>query len=295
MECIPYRKVIVHYCGEAFVTDYSGFLLREREVLVEVKYVYMSIADEALTRCFIVSNDYKRVLGSIAIGKVVRIGTGIQGIFEGDRVIVFPLSGRAPVDIDGAGQEMYSVNERYVLESSQKAYNDIEMLLIATLSIHRKMLENVKGLSTLVVGNDLSILPFVYYSTLYSPRFAIVPQYTLWPEVIKGEHVSMYNSGKKFDVIILASSDPLVSNIILRNYQDASTIIIHPSISSILRMSNLLSSEDDKHIMTMRFGDIGIGIEVFNTFRDHLIKRIDVVKINSISKSIKAPLIVQIN
>lgn len=247
-----------------------------------------------MSKCFTVSKDYKRVLGAIAIGKVVGIGVGVQGVSEGSRVIVFPVSAGAPIEIDGACQSIYSIDIKYVLEASQKAFNDLEMLFIASLSIHKKVLDTIKGLSTLIVGNDISILPFAYYSMLYSSKFAIIPRYTLWPELVKGEHVSIYN-GRKFDAVILASPDPLVNNIILKSYRDTSIIIIHPSILSTLRSDSLLHPDAEKRILTMKFGDIATGIEVFNIYREHLIKNVELLNFNSISKSIKAPLIIQIN
>lgn len=235
------------------------------------------------------------MLGTIAIGKVAGIGVGVQGISEGSRVIVFPVSANAPIEVDGACQSIYSVDIKYVLEASQKAFNDLEMLFIASLSIHKKVLDTIKGLSTLIVGNDISILPFAYYSMLYSSKFAIIPRYTLWPELVKGEHVSIYNNGRKFDAVILASPDPLVNNIILKSHRDASIIIIHPSILSTLRSDSLLHPDAEKRILTMKFGDIATGIEVFNVYREHLIKKVELLNFNSISKSIRAPLIIQIS
>ncbi len=291
-----YRRAIVHYCGETIVENYAGLLLRKNEILVEVKYTYMSIADEALTQCSIISRDYKRVLGSIAIGKVLRIGVESYSISEGDRVVVFPILGHAPIEIDGACQDIYNIDSKYALVSSQKAFSDLEMLFIALLSINKKLLDLVKGFNTLIVGNDLSILPFAFYSMLYSSKLAIIPKYTLWPEIIKGEHISIYNGTKKIDVIILASSDPLVNSIVLKSFRDASIIIVHPSILSMLKLdASLFSDSSDKYVTTMKFGDIATGMEVFNEFREYLAKRVELLSLNDIPRIIRAPLIIQIS
>uniref|UniRef100_A0A7C5Z0G1 Uncharacterized protein n=2 Tax=Ignisphaera aggregans TaxID=334771 RepID=A0A7C5Z0G1_9CREN len=289
-----FKKVTVNYCGDIAVTEYFGSVVKEKELLIEIKYVYMSIADEALNQCNIIAKDYRRTLGSIAVGKVVRSGIGVQDIFEGSRVLVFPIANNAPIEFDGACQSIYNIGAEYVIASSQKAFNDLEMLFIATLSIHRKILNNIKGLSTLIVGNDISILPFAYYSMLYSPKFAIIPQYTLWPDILKSEHVSPYNSNRKFDVVVLASSDPLINNIVLKSYQDATIIIIHPSVLPMIKLSNMLSSYSEKHVIVMKFGDIGTGIEIFNAFKENLTKRINLIKVDYIPKNIKTPLIIQV-
>ncbi|MCX8168200.1 MAG: hypothetical protein N3D82_04150 [Ignisphaera sp.] len=262
---------------------------------MEVKYVYMSIADEALTHCFMVSKDGKRTLGSIAVGRVLRTGVESRNISEGDRVTVFPILGHAPIEIDGACQSVYSIDTKYVLESSQKAFSDLDMLYIAALSINREQLNSVKGVSTLIVGNDLSLLPFMYHSMLYASRLAIIPKYTLWPEIVKGEHVSIYDSSRRFDTIILASSDPLVNDIILKNFREASTIIIHPSISSMLRFDNSLLFNSDKHILSIKFGDIASGIEIYSEFKECISKRVKLTNIDDVPKNIKSPLIVQIS
>lgn len=290
-----YRRAVVHYCGDVIVENYSGVLLKRNEVLVEVGYVYMSIADEALTHCFTVSRSSKAVLGSIAVGRVLRTGVEFHGVSEGDRVIVFPIMGLAPIEIDGACQSVYGIDAKYILESSQKAFSDLEMLYIAILSIHRKQLDLVKGVNTLIIGNDLSLLPFAHYSTMYASRLAIIPRYTLWPEIIKGEHVSMYNNDRRFDVVVLASSDPLASNVILKRFQEASTLIIHPSLSFTLRFSGVSPLNSDKHIIPMKFGDIALGIEIYNEFREHITKRVRVVGMDDVPKTVKSPLVVQIS
>jgi len=246
------------------VRNYSGYLIAENEVAIKISYAYMSIVDEAITKCMVVSQSAEHVLGFVGVGKIVGVGFGVSNVREGDRVIVY-------ADHNGVAETIHTANKDSVIVFNAKEFNDLEALIIATLSVSRHLLDTVKGANVLIVGNDLSIVPFAYVSQLNASKVYIVPSHTLWHDIIKGEHVSIYDEKPICDIVILSTYDPIILSLVSRIAKKEFTLIIHPGLMSLLKifgynLSNVL-------IKPIRFGDIGSGISIYKELKDSITHR----------------------
>jgi hypothetical protein len=264
-----YYRIVVNFCSTPLLQEFRSFIVRLGEVAIQVSYAYMSVADEAYTKCLLVARDSPHPLGTIAIGKVIGVGVGASEFREGDRVIAFTLTG-------GGAQSILSTHVNNAVTFNAREYNYLEALAVACLSIHRELLEVVKGANVLIVGKDLSIIPFAYAAQQYSCRVFTVPKHTLWPDVIKGEHISIYEGEQLFNVIVIASCNPLVISMVLRLAKDNATVIVHPALRSLVRLSDI--GMGNVMIKLMQFGDMSSGEAVYTKFRDVIMSRIPVLK-----------------
>ncbi len=287
-----YRRLVTNYCGTPRIEEYKAVMIRKSQILINVTHALYSIADEALSKCLIVATDFKRVLGSIGIGKIVEKSFDVNDLDIGSRALLFPINHGAPIDMDGAIQEMYSVEHDVVKLANMKMYTDVEALLIGSLSIDKNILDLLRGARILIVGRDLSILSFIYYASLYSSSLSIIPKYTLAINNVKLSHESLFNKDKIFDIVVLAIHDQYVINLVLSSFGiNSSILILYPTVMSAIG-SSLRRLTKNVTIVPMRFGDLRMGEEVYNNIKNNL-------KINTINvekfppKSMEAPIILR--
>ncbi len=288
-----YRRLVINYCGTPKIEEYRAVMIRKSQVLINVTHTLYSIADDALSRCWIVASDFKRALGSIGIGKIIEKSFDINNLEIGSRVLLFPINRGAPIDIDGAAQEMYTADYDIVKLANMKIYTDVEILLIGSLSIDKNILDLLRGVRTLIVGKDPSILSFIYYASLYSSNISIIPKYTYAINNVKLSHESLFSRDKTFDVVVLAIHDQYVIDLVLNNFGvNSSIIILYPSIISTIGGS-LRGLMKNITIVPMRFGDLRIGEEVYNNIKNNL--KINIIDIEKFStKSIGIPTILRL-
>ncbi len=288
-----YRRLVINYCGTPKIEEYRAVMIRKSQVLINVTHTLYSIADDALSRCWIVASDFKRALGSIGIGKIIEKSFDINNLEIGSRVLLFPINRGAPIDIDGAAQEMYTADYDIVKLANMKIYTDVEILLIGSLSIDKNILDLLRGVRTLIVGKDPSILSFIYYASLYSSNISIIPKYTYAINNVKLSHESLFSRDKTFDVVVLAIHDQYVIDLVLNNFGvNSSIIILYPSIISTIG-SSLRGLIKNITIVPMRFGDLRIGEEVYNNIKNNL--KINIIDIEKFStKSIGIPTILRL-
>ncbi len=288
-----YRRLVINYCGTPKIEEYRAVMIRKSQVLINVTHTLYSIADDALSRCWIVASDFKRALGSIGIGKIIEKSFDINNLEIGSRVLLFPINRGAPIDIDGAAQEMYTADYDIVKLANMKIYTDVEILLIGSLSIDKNILDLLRGVRTLIVGKDPSILSFIYYASLYSSNISIIPKYTYAINNVKLSHESLFSRDKTFDVVVLAIHDQYVIDLVLNNFGvNSSIIILYPSIISTIG-SSLRGLMKNITIVPMRFGDLRIGEEVYNNIKNNL--KINIIDIEKFStKSIGIPTILRL-
>jgi hypothetical protein len=264
-----YYRIAVNFCNTPLIQGFRGFVARLGEVAVQVSYAYMSVADEAYAKCLLVAKDSPHVMGTVAVGKVIAVGVGANGFREGDRVVAFTITG-------GGAQSILTVGADNAIAYNAREYDYLDSLIIAVLSVRRELLELVKGANVLVVGKDLSVIPFTYVAQQHSLKVFTIPKYTLWPDVVKGEHISVYEDKRLFDVVVMASCDPLIVSLVPRLVRDGATLIVHPATRSLLRLAYF--NVQSITVKLMQFGDMASGEAVHSRFKDLIKSRIPVLK-----------------
>jgi hypothetical protein len=288
-----YRRLVVTYCGDIYLEKYSSILLKSKEVLIKTSYTYLSVADIALNNCELVAKG-RKVLGSIAVGKVIDIGVAVNDVISGSRAVIFAINSVDYLDTFGCAQDLFSVEKDFIKIVKLSEYNDKELLILAILSVDKDILEVLKGGDILLIGEDISILSFAHYAKRYSCRVGIVPQFTLHLlNTIGTEHISIYNSPKNFDVIVLATHDPLLMCLTVKKFAKdrGSKVIVYPHMYKSMAFSCINSSNIS--IETVGFGDIEVGIEIFDTYRDSISKLFKVFEVNNVPMKNSNPLIVK--
>jgi len=254
-----YYRIAVNFCDTPIIQSFRGFMARLGEVAVQVSYAYMSIIDEAHAKCLLIAKDSPHVMGTVAVGKVIAVGIGVDRFREGDRVVAFTLTG-------GGAQSILTVSTSNVVVYNAKEFDYLDVLIIATLSVKRKLLDIVKGANVLVVGNDLSIIPFAHVAQQYSLKVFTIPRYTSWSDIVKGEHISIYEDRQLFDVIVIASCDPLVISLVPRLAKDDAIMIVHPAVRNLLKFSDFNAKSIT--IKFIQFGDMVSGESIYTEFKD---------------------------
>ncbi|MEL9939578.1 MAG: hypothetical protein QW632_03350 [Ignisphaera sp.] len=276
-----YQRVVVPYCGKPATKKYSGFIIGRNEVAVDISYVYMSVADEALINCMLVAQTSESVLGFAGVGKVIGVGLNVSDVREGDRVIVY-------ADNSGVAQSIHIADRRVLIPFNAKGFNDLEALIIAVFSVSKDLVESVKGTNVLIVGKDLSIMPFALESQLNSSKMYTVPSHTLWPDIVKGEHISVYDTSPLYDVAVVATYDPLVLSLILRMAKEGATIILHPLLMPLAKFMEFKPSSNIS-LKSMKFGDISNGIQVYEKLKEIANSRIKPLDISTYLEKLTHP------
>lgn len=288
-----YRRAIVNFCGAISIDNFDFFMIRSNEVALKSLYSYVSVADVAIANCYIVG-DARKPLGSISVGRVIERGVDVEDVHEGSRAIAFPIHSPQFLYTDGALQDVVVTERDLVKVAELEGYNDLEALLIAALSVTKDLIEYIKGRDVILIGNDLSLTTFAFYASRYSSRIGLVPSLSKGLDIDVGEHVSLYKKHREFDTIVIATADPSGLCLAIKNLSKdrGSTLIVYPYIHQIL--NSICIRSRDIEMKTLRLGDIGIGIEVFEAVKERLIRRVSVVSIDELQKGVSKPLIVKL-
>lgn len=288
-----YRRAVVNFCGELSLERFPVVMIRSSEVVLRTSYSYLSVTDLALVYCNLVAKD-RKPLGSIAVGRVVDKGVAVEGISEGSRAVAFLLSSPYYTYSLGGIQDLVVVDRGYVRVAELKNYSDLELTVIATLSIDRELLDYLKGRDVALIGEDLSILTFAYYASKHSCRIGLVPQYTLKLNIVKGEHVSLYNTSRPFDTIVLTTPEPAVACLATKNLlkNKGSTVIAYPYTWGFL---GSICIKNDLVIKSIALGDIEVGIRVFEEYKNAVMSKLKVYDLESLPKHPTEPLFVRLS
>ena len=271
-----YKRLVSIFCGQPKLLDYYMNPIRKGEVLIKIFGVYFSFIDRGIALCKLVSKDSLRVLGTAGMGKVVGVGISVDPLLEGKIVITSPICKcLIPIEQDGPAQTYYAISEECIAIVPQQYHDDPLAVVLSPLSIARELLEELKGAEVLLVGEDLSLLTFATYAQKYSSRILIIPKHTMWSDIIKGDHISLFDNTRKCDVIVIASDDPYVIELTITKARELSTIIMHPATAYLTNMRILATGRSLK-IKTMLFGDLSVGIDIYETYRSLLFERLGV-------------------
>ncbi|MEM4789278.1 MAG: hypothetical protein QXM55_05565 [Ignisphaera sp.] len=288
-----YRKAIVLFCGDINIEKFSSIAIKKNEVAIKTSYTYFSVADIAFNSCNLVAKD-RKTLGSITVGKIVDLGVGVKDLSEGSRVIAFIVNSPQYKNTLGGAQDVIVIEHNYVRAVKLVEYSDEELLLLATLSIDKEVIDYLKGKDVLLVGNDISVLSFAHYAQKYSCKLGVISKYTInISNFVKCDHVSLYDNSKSFDTIVIASPDPVVVCLTIKNFtkEKGSKVIMYPHINNLLRGRCIENNEISIKIAYL--GDIEVGIEVFKAYGDKLLNQVKVVKLEHLPKQISEPLIIK--
>lgn len=285
-----YRRITTRFCESINTETYHSFIVRENDVAIKTSYSYISVTDIAIAKCNLVADSYK-VLGSIAIGKVVDRGVNVNNIYEGHRAIVYPIHSPHYLYTLGGAQDIIVIDQKYAKVVEFNSYNDLEIGIIATLSVDKEFIDYVKGKDIVLIGDDISLIVFAYYASKYSCRIGITSR-SLDVGVAKAEHISLYSTTRLFDVLVIASTDPATLCLAVRNLaNNNASLLLYPYLQNMISGSCI--KDNNISINVISFGDIDIGLEVFETYRDVLVKRIKVIDIDHIPKSFTVPIFIR--
>jgi hypothetical protein len=83
---------------------------------------------------------------------------------------------------------------------------------------------------------------------------------------VKGEPISIYEDRQLFDVIVIASCDPLVISLVPRLAKDDAIMIVHPAVRNLLKFSDFNAKSIT--IKFIQFGDMVSGESIYTEFKD---------------------------
>lgn len=286
-----YRRVVVNFCSSVDVERFSTVMVENNDIAVKTSYSYISVTDIALTNCYLVAHQ-RKVLGSIAVGKVIDRGVNIRDIYEGSKVIVYAIQSPRYLYTLGGAQDVVVIEHENTVVAEPKDYKDLELLIIATLSIKKELIDDIKGKDVLLIGEDISLTSFAYYTSKYSCRIGVVPKCFPYTDIVKGEHISLYNTNRFFDVVVVATSDPLCVCLALKKLAkyENSMAILYPYTYNIL---GGLCLRNNIRFRTIVFGDISTGIEVFEAYKNLIVNKLNVVNVDRLPKKISKPLLIE--
>jgi len=266
-------------------------MIRRNELAIRISYSYLSVSDICIANCFLVASSHKP-MGSISVGRVIHRGVDVENIYEGMRVVLFPINSPRYLETLGGAQEVAVIDHHYVKPAEFKNYSDIETMLIAMLSVESDVVDLVKGKDILIMGNDISLLTFAYYASRYSCRIGTIPKLTINSKVLKGEHVSLHNSDKKFETIVVATPDPTAICLAIKNLAaHKATIILYPQLNKLL--NGICINNKEIRMATIGLGNMQIGIEIFENFKEFLMKEITIIDHEDLTEHVSRPLILR--
>lgn len=288
-----YRRAVVNFCGDILLEKFSVAMIKSSEVALRVSYSYFSVADIAFTQCNLVARE-RKALGSIVVGKTVDKGVAVEDINEGSRAIAFLVNSPQYIYSLGGAQDVVVVDREYVKVVELKNFSDLELLVIAALSVNRELIDYLRGRDVVLVGEDLSILTFAYHALRYSCRVGIVPRYTLRLNVIKGEHISLYNSNRSFDVLVLTTYEPAVACLAIKNLLKGiePIVIMYPYTQHFL---GSMCIKDNIVVRSIALGDIEVGMKIFEEHKDIILSKLKVFDLENLPKYTTEPLFVKLS
>ncbi len=269
-----YKQIVTTFCGEPHVSECYAPPVERGQVVVRVDYVYFSTVDRALASCALVTDSSMRVLGTSGSGRVIDTGIDADSTLEGKYVATNPLCGSiAPIERDGAAQELYPVDQRCIHVLPPNFANDPLAPLAPLLSASRRQLEELYAREVLVVGQEIALLPFALYARRNSSRLWIVAKHTLWPDIVRGDHVSLYDMKRRVDVVVIAEPDPSAAWLALSMLREGGIAILYPSTSITPTLLHLLSAKRIR-IEILELGDIEAGLRLLEELRQVLEQRV---------------------
>jgi len=275
-------SVVTWYCGPPQIEYSDAYFMRRGYVYVDVSTVYMSVGDKAVALCRSVYPG-KYVYGMAIRGVVLDVGVGV------DKSII----GRTVVGMSGCvygccGLMLGEVEVQYVWELPKELRDDAYAVALGPLSVAEEVLRIVDGANILLIGEDISLLSFWWRAQQKSARISVATKFTPIYRSMKADHVSLFDSEKKYDVVVVASSNPLAVNLALRALKDCGTLIIHPSIKDML----LYTSSECVEVKLMKFGDFASAYRLYINI-EGAVK--DIVKFSSSSDTVyRAPAILSL-
>jgi len=277
-----HTSVVTWYCGPPEIEYSDAYIMRRGYVYVDVSAVYMSVGDRAVALCRRVYPG-KYIYGMAVRGVVLDVGVGV------DRSII----GRAVVGISGCtygccGLMMGEVEAQYVWELPRELRDDVYAVALGPLSVAEEVLRIVDGANVLLIGEDISLLPFWWRAQQKSARISVATKFTPIYKSMKADHVSLLDSEKKYDVVVVASSNPLAINLASRALKDCGTLVMHPSIKDML----LYTSSGCVEVKLVKFGDFASAYRIYTNIESSVK---DVLKISSSSDTVyRAPAILSL-
>ncbi len=269
-----YKQIVTTFCGEPYVLTCYAPPVERGQVIVRIDYVYFSTIDRALTSCALVTDSSMRVLGTSGSGRVIDTGVDADPTLEGKYVATNPLcSSVAPIERDGAAQELYPVDQRCIHALPPSFANDPLAPLAPLLSASHRQLEELYAQEVLIVGREFALLPFALYARKNSSRLWIVAKHILWPDIVRGDHVSLYDVERKVDVVVIAEPDPSTAWLALSMLREGGLTIIYPSTPITPTLLHILSAKRIR-VELLELEHIENGLKLLEELRQVLEQRI---------------------
>ncbi len=260
-----YKRLESIFCGHIRIVDSSIVALRKLEVLIRVSIVAFSEVDRAIAKCLAICLD-SHALGSSAVGRVIGVGVSVDPSLEGRRVSVRPWCFGAPLLSDGYAQELASVHHQ-CLDVVPKGIGDVDALLAQFLSVPKELLEELDAREVMILGRDLSILPFATYAKERASRVFSVPSETPLARVLGIEATSAYG-GREFDVVVVSSLEPHLVSMALGSCRRGGVAIVHPALLAM----GLAKPLGDCKLLSIRFEGLREGLSYLEANRGLVFK-----------------------
>ena len=263
-----YKQIVCTYCGEPRLS--KGVSLVEKDhVLIKVFYVLFTEVDRAITKCILITSSNRRVLGSIAVGRVIDVGPEADSHLHDKLVITLPFCCNAliPIDMDGPAQEFYSISSKCVNVVPRTLLDDPLSPITRIFSIDEELLDIIRGREVLLLGDSLAIAAFYSYSIREASLVATVRLTTPTIFAPSAEQISI-DSGRKFDVVVALGLDYTLCYLVRKFCGDRCYIITYPYLSKLLR----LEVDRSCRINILRFNNLSLGLSLLNSLR-HVIEK----------------------
>ncbi len=267
-----YKRLVTRFCGCIELQESSEILIEQGNVLIKTFAVLFTFVDRAVLHCRALCTTLSGTLGTSAMGRVLARGIGVDEPIEGRMVVVDPTCpGLRPIESDGCASELLIVPRNCIEFVPPARGRDPLTLLAKNLSVDRGVLELLEGVDLLVVGEDLSLITVAMHGARNAARMCTVPKHVLWPDVVVGEHVSLLDSSRKFDVVYVATSDPYVARLAVAKLREGGKLIVHPLTKRLLWLDAFPSKID---IVELRYGALREGLKILDNLRGLLAKRV---------------------
>jgi len=282
-----YKRLETVHCGEPKIVESSVLAVPRGHVLLKTSLALLGEVDRAIALCFASCLD-AHALGVAAHGKVLDVGLGVESGLEGRNVVTKPFCEEAPLFRDGYAQEISVVDAR-CLEVVPPSVDPLDALMAMQLSSPREQLEELEAREVLVVGRDLSLLPYAVFCSERSSRCFAIPRETPVARNIGLEAASL-TARKLFDVVVIATMDPMVIESVVRMCRDGGTIVVYPPILS----TGLLRPRRSCRIVAMSFEGLREGLEALRRVRELAAKCVKVFRGLDVHAVFEAPAVLNL-
>ena len=272
-----YRQMVSTFCGKPYIATYYTPAVERGQVVVSVEYTYFSTIDYAIARCCLVTESSMRVLGTSGSGRVVDTGIDADPTLEGKYVVTNPMCGAvAPLQRDGAAQDLYPVDQGCIHILPPTMVGDPLAPLVPILSASPRQLEELYGREVLVVGREIALLPYALYARRNASRLWIVAKHTLWPDIVGGEHLSIYDTNRRVDVVVIAEPSPAIAWLALSMVREGGLAIVYPSTPITVSLLHIASARRIR-IELIELSNVVEGLRLLNELRNTLANRVKLV------------------